>query len=109
MDPEFSKNFNLIYSHISCNFNNTIKNKVNNKLFISKACLICIEEKQQMILFNDCNHSVICVECYNILLNYHKVLIEKNDNDINDENNNLLKCPYCNELVSNKPNNIEYL
>lgn len=59
-----------------------------------------------MLLFNDCNHSVICDDCYKILLDYNKAKKEQSDIDDTD---NLLKCPYCNESIYNTPTNIEYL
>lgn len=108
MSYQFSKIFNIVYNQTSSNLNK--KEKINNKLFISKTCLICIEDKEKMILFNDCNHSVICDECYKILLDYNKTKIEQITIDNNDNiDNNFLKCPYCKELVSTPPNYIEYL
>ena len=104
MSPQFSKIFNIVYNQNSVKLKK--KDKINNKLFISKTCLICIEEKEQMLLFNDCNHSVICDDCYKILLDYNKAKKEQSDIDDTD---NLLKCPYCNESIYNTPTNIEYL
>jgi ankyrin repeat protein len=68
------------------NYTNTT---VNNKIFLSKSCLICIDEKDQMVLFDTCKHAVVCFECYQNLM--------KNTSDTEGAQT---KCPYCSTYVS---------
>jgi ankyrin repeat protein len=62
---------------------------VNNKIFLNKSCLICIDEKEQMVLFDTCKHAVLCFECYQNLMKH-----------TSDNEGVQTKCPYCSTLVS---------
>lgn len=55
----------------------------NIKLFDSKECIICLENKPN-IIFNICMHCCYCVTCYN---NFIKL-------------NSTLKCPLCREFFT---------
>ncbi len=104
MSYELNNCFNLfckIYKKPNNLFDSNDSNNSKNKLFISKKCLICFEDKSRMIMFNTCKHSVTCFECYQIL---------KTKEYVDVENNNTIKCPYCN-INNNIDENqiIEYL
>ncbi len=94
MTPKLSECFNLLYKIDK--INNLMNSSTSkNKLFISKKCLICFEDKENMVLFNKCHHSVTCYECYQILkmknTNFHNEDIVEEDDE-----SNIIKCPYCN-------------
>lgn len=63
--------------------------KSNNRLFISKECLICFESDKQLCLTH-CHHAVCCLDCY----------VEMNNS----------KCPYCNqELITNQYQLVKFI
>jgi ankyrin repeat protein len=98
MSSKLSTCFNLVYK-IDKKSNLMSTSTSKNKLFISKKCLICFEEKENMVLFNNCHHSVTCYKCYQILkmknINLNNEYIYEEDIENNMENN-MIKCPYCN-------------
>ncbi len=78
----------MIQYYKLCSSYNTL-NKINNKIYTSKECLICLEEdkNKKMVLFDKCNHCVTCFKCFQNLVNQHTNYID-------------IKCPYCNIHIS---------
>jgi ankyrin repeat protein len=79
MDNEMFQYYQLCSNYMS--------SKINHKIYINKECLICLEEASKMVLFDKCNHSVICFKCFQNLVNHHTDYID-------------VKCPYCNIAIS---------
>jgi ankyrin repeat protein len=74
------------YYQLCSNYNYNVP-RINNKIYISKECLICFETNSKMVLFDKCNHSVLCFKCFQNLINHHNNQID-------------IKCPYCNMNIS---------
>lgn len=79
MDNEMFQYYQLCSNYMST--------KINHKIYINKECLICLEEAPKMVLFDKCNHCVICFKCFQNLVNHHLDYID-------------IKCPYCNIAIS---------
>jgi ankyrin repeat protein len=79
MDNEMFQYYQLCSTYIS--------SKINHKIYINKECLICLEDAHKMVLFDKCNHCVICFKCFQNLVNHHIDYID-------------VKCPYCNITIS---------
>jgi ankyrin repeat protein len=79
MDNEMFQYYQLCSNYMS--------SKINHKIYINKECLICLEESSKMVLFDKCNHCVICFKCFQNLVNHHLDYID-------------IKCPYCNIAIS---------
>ena len=77
---QYFQMFDTLSSHH--NSSNSSNSSFSSKIFISKSCLICFEEDKKMILADSCRHIVSCYDCF-IKLHIH-------------QNNNIIKCPYCN-------------
>jgi ankyrin repeat protein len=79
MDNEMFQYYQLCSNYMS--------SKINHKIYINKECLICLEEAPKMVLFDKCNHCIICFKCFQNLVNHHLNYID-------------IKCPYCNIAIS---------
>ncbi len=79
MDNEMFQYYQLCTNYMS--------SKINQKIYINKECLICLEEAHKMVLFDKCNHCVICFKCFQNLVNQYTNYID-------------IKCPYCNIHIS---------
>ena len=60
----------------------------NNKIYINNSCLICMNEKSKMVMFDFCKHAVVCFDCFQNLMEH------------SSKNDNIPKCPYCNATIS---------
>ena len=66
-----------------------IKSNINQKIFINKNCLICMEPKNKMVYLEACQHIVICFECFQTLRE-HNV----------SNGTEITKCPLCSTKIS---------
>ena len=73
------------YYQLCSNYNSS--SVINNKIFMNKECIICLEEHTKMVLFNKCNHCVLCFQCFQNLVNHQRNYMD-------------VKCPYCNINIS---------
>jgi ankyrin repeat protein len=65
------------------------KSNINQKIFINKNCLICMEEKNKMVYLEACQHIVMCFECFQKL------------GEHNIENGTFIKkCPLCSTQIA---------
>jgi hypothetical protein len=75
----------ILYFHMCSSYTTP---SINNKIYINNTCLICINQNPKMVMFDSCKHAVICFDCYQNLMEHSA------------KSDTLVKCPYCNTVVS---------